>query len=562
MASKGTTIGAGIALDGEKEFKRALTEINQGLKVTSSELVLLSAKYADNGNSIAALTAKNTALENRMSSQAEKVNKLKEALTNAAQKYGESDKRTMEWQRSLNMAEAELITMGKELETNSKALETAKENMKKYGEETGEAEKGMDGLGSKISDIAKKLGINLPAGADTAIRSLDGTKASTVALLGVTTGLIAGFAKLTIETAKTADEILTLSSVSGLSTDTIQEMNYSAGLLDVSTETMTSAMSKMIRSMDDAKNGVKEASEGFKQLRVSWRGMGGELKDSEQMFYEVIDALGRVKNETERDAMAMQIFGRSARELNPLIEAGSKGLKEFAAEAHEMGYVMDASALESFGALDDAMERFNNQGTTLKNTLAMALLPVLTGMFELLNKIDPKILATVAIIGSMAVVAVTVMKGISAVTETVKAFSVAGMKTTAIVVGVVAALIALAAIIAVIMGKSSQMNQTMRNIGDSIGSMTANVNGAQSQTSYRYVNGSHAGGLDYVPYDGYVAELHKGERVQRADENPYNPNSKGSGNQIINMYVHADDLDQASKIVKLFEGLRQDFRMA
>lgn len=561
MASKSTTIGAGIALDGEKEFKRALTEINSGLKVTSSELVLLSAKYADNGNSIAALTSKNQALEGMMYGQVEKVNKLKDALASASQKYGESDKKTMEWKKSLNLAEAELVKMERELEGNSKALQKAKENMEKYGNEAGKAGDGMGSLGEKISSLTQNLGINLPAGADKAIQSLDGAKASTVALLGVTTGLIAGFAKLTVETAKTADEILTFSSVSGLSTDTIQEMNYSAGLLDVSTETMSGSMTKMIRSMDSARDGSKESAESFRQLRVSWKGMGGELKDSEQMFYQVIDALGRVKNETERDALSMQIFGKSARELNPLIETGSKGLKEFAKEAHEMGYVMDSSALESFGELDDAMERFGNQGKTLKNTLAMALLPVLTAMFELLNKIDPKILATVAIVGSMAVVAVTVMKSISAVTETVKTFSVAGMRTTAIIVGVVAALIALAAIIAVIMGKSSQMNQTMKGIGDSVGSMTNSVNGAQQQTSYRY-NGSHAGGLDYVPYDGYIARLHKGERVQRAEENPLNSNSRASGGHVINMYVQADDLDQASKIVKLFEGLRQDFRMA
>lgn len=34
----------------------------------------------------------------------------------------------------------------------------------------------------------------------------------------------------------------------------------------------------------------------------------------------------------------------------------------------------------------------------------------------------------------------------------------------------------------------------------------------------KVVNGSHAEGLDYVPFDGYIAELHKGERVQTADE--------------------------------------------
>src|SRR5690606_2651645 len=134
----------------------------------------------------------------------------------------------------------------------------------------------------------------------------------------------------------------------------------------------------------------------------------GRLKDSETLFYQVIDALGKVRNETERDALAMQIFGRSARELNPLIEAGSSALKELGDEAERMGYVMDENTLQKFGALDDAMQRFNNQTTTFKNSIAIVLLPVLTGFFEVLNKIDPKVIATVAIIGSIAAIAITV----------------------------------------------------------------------------------------------------------------------------------------------------------
>lgn len=555
MATKGkSNIGAGIVLDGEKEFKKAITEINNGLKVTASELALVTAKYSENANSVKALTDKSIVLESKVISQTEKVAKLREALENSAKQYGESNQKTMAWQVSLNKADAELIKMQSELKENSEKLKQAQNDMKKFGNSADEVADKTSSFGNKVGDLANSLGINLPAGADKAIRAMDGTKASTVALVGIVTGLVVGFGKATIETSKLADEILTLSKVTGLSTDTIQEMKFSSELLDVSSETMTGSMRKMIRSMGDAKDGSKEASSAFRALHLSITN-NGKLKDSELMFYEIIDALGKVKNETERDALAMQIFGKSAQELNPLIDAGSKSLKEYGAQAREMGYIMSGETLEAFGNLDDKMQMFNNQTTTFKNSIAIVLLPVLTAFFDLLNKIDPKIMATVAIIGTIAVIGITVIKAVGDITSTFSAMNPAMLKTTAIVVGVVAALIALAAIIAVIAGKGDDLNRTMTSVGTSVGNMTNTVNGAGSQVRYSY-----ASGIDYVPSDR-VARIHKGERVQRADENPYNPEATNArGGDTFNLYVSMDEVGEVYQLISTINKLKQTRR--
>ena len=206
-------------------------------------------------------------------------------------------------------------------------------------------------------------------------------KAAAIALAAVVTAVTAiGAALVTasLDTATLADEINTLSSVTGLSTDTIQELNYASELLDVSTETVTGAMTKLLRSMSSAQDGTGATAEAFAAMGIEITDSAGNLRDNEDVFWEVIDYLGTIENESERDAAAMELLGRSARELNPLIEAGSEAFADLAQEAHDTGYVMDGETLDAFGNLDDNMQRLRNGATTARNAIGQILLPVLT----------------------------------------------------------------------------------------------------------------------------------------------------------------------------------------
>src|SRR5690606_28206328 len=97
-----TNIGAKVELAGEQQFRRALSDINAGLRLTASELALVTAKYADNDKSVAALTARNDVLRSSLTKQTEKVQTLRNALQAAMQKYGETDVKTLKYAESLN----------------------------------------------------------------------------------------------------------------------------------------------------------------------------------------------------------------------------------------------------------------------------------------------------------------------------------------------------------------------------------------------------------------------------------------------------------------------------
>ena len=189
------------------------------------------------------------------------------------------------------------------------------------------------------------------------------------------TGALASF---TTSGAAYADEVLTMSTNTHIATDELQAYMYAAELVDVSTETMTSSMARNIRSMNSAAEGTGEVAEAYEALGVSVTDADGNLRDSQEVYWELIDSLGTVEDSTERDALSMQIFGRSAQDLNSLIAVGSEGMAEYAAQAEEAGAILSEDTLQQFGEFDDVMQRVGSGVDAAKNALGTVLLPVLT----------------------------------------------------------------------------------------------------------------------------------------------------------------------------------------
>ena len=117
--------GLKIGVEGEREFKKSLSEINQTFKVLGSEMKLVQSQFDKNDNSVEALTARNATLNKQIDAQKEKINTLKAALENAASSFGENSKRTQAWQVQLNNAQASLNKMEREVAQNNQALDNA-----------------------------------------------------------------------------------------------------------------------------------------------------------------------------------------------------------------------------------------------------------------------------------------------------------------------------------------------------------------------------------------------------------------------------------------------------
>lgn len=145
------TITTRLAVEGEAEFKRSLSEANSNLKVMRSEMGLVDAEFKGQANSMDALTAKNKILRREQEQQAEKVKALERAVKDAADAYGENDKRTDNYRQQLNRAKKELIDMNDALDENEKYLDEARKSADKCASS-------IDGFGREVKDAGDNLG--------------------------------------------------------------------------------------------------------------------------------------------------------------------------------------------------------------------------------------------------------------------------------------------------------------------------------------------------------------------------------------------------------------------
>lgn len=401
-------INTKFTLSGEKEYQQAISKIGDNMRMLNSEMRKVETAYARNADSVEALTAKNAVYQKGIDKQKEKIETYRKAVKAAQDAQDAQNKKLEEaaktldkgsdeyksiaegaetarkkvekWQTSLNNAEAELNNLNNKLDEN-------KEKIEESGKETGN-------LGDVVSGLTEKFGIKLPEGMQKSMNSMGSLNTTSVKIAGGFVALAVAIAKaekaliaMTKESAAFADNIITLSMQTGQTTDQLQEFSYATELIDVSVDTLQGSLTKLTNNMQDTINGTGNAKASFEALGISVTDADGNMRSANDVFYETIDALGDVKNETERDAMAMDIFGRSAQDLNPLIIQGSETLKAYAQEAHNVGYVLDDEALSALGAVDDAYQRLQKSQEGAKNQLSAEFAPYLTEFYEKITKI-------------------------------------------------------------------------------------------------------------------------------------------------------------------------------
>lgn len=332
-----------------KDTEKYLGDINKLLKFNPQDVNLLNEKQKALAEAVSLTTNKLSDLR-----------KVYETLPKG--ENGELTEEQKKLQQEIN------VTQGT-LEKYKKQVREVTAELDSMGNETDQVEKETKERGEETKTFGALLKANLTRDA----------------IKGLATGIVnlgKQMFEMGKETRAYADNVMQLSTQYGLTTDKIQEFQYMSELTDTSLETITGSMTKLTKNMQTATKGTGDAYARFEKLGISVTDTEGNLRSTDEVFAEAISRLGNVENATERDALAMNIFGKSAMDLNPLIAVGREGLADYRAEAHEMGYVLDTDTLESLGAVDDAMQRANKRLDAVKNQIGRYLAPIVAEITE------------------------------------------------------------------------------------------------------------------------------------------------------------------------------------
>ena len=308
---RGITIELGADTSG---ISKALKGVNSEIGKTQKDLKDVERLLKLDPSNTELLAQKQKLLNDRVQETKDKLDALKQAQASI-------DMSTEEGQRQYDALSREIISCENELKNAQQAASSFNSTAEKISVTAGK-------MSQKFGDLASKTkGLSMAAG-----------------------GALAGMAGLAVKAGQNADELNTLAKQTGVTTDELQKMQYASDLIDVDVDTITGGLRKLKKNLDGHED-------TWKKLKVDVKDANGEYRNITDIFYDVAGALGGIENETERDVLAMDLFGKSADELAGIIDDGGASLKALGEEAENMGVIISQEDLDKANELNDALDQ-------------------------------------------------------------------------------------------------------------------------------------------------------------------------------------------------------------
>ena len=410
--------GLKIGIEGEREFKNALRDINQSFKVLGSEMKLVSSEFDKQDKSVAAVTARNEVLNKAIDAQKDKISTLESALRNAADSFGENDRRTQNWAIQLNNAKAELNGMERELEETAGSADDLGDELKETGDEAEKSGGKFEKLGGVLKGVGAAMGaVAVAAGAAAAKlgKEVIAAYADYEQLVGGVDTIFADSSQVVQNYAANAFKTAGMSAneymetVTGFSASLIQSLGgdtaKAAEVADMAITDMADNANKMgtdISSIQTAYQGfAKQNYTMLDNLKLGYGGTKSEMErllaDAEKIsgikydlssFSDLTEAIHVIQTE-------MGITGTTALEATETISGSISGMQSAIGNLMAGLGNADADIELLIGNVVESFQHVLKNIVPVIENIVKALPPALDGILMAIGDLLPTLLSTV-----------------------------------------------------------------------------------------------------------------------------------------------------------------------
>lgn len=530
------------------EFSGGISECNRKMGLLDAEMKLAKEQANAYGDATDQLKVKQAGLAQKINLQKKIVEQQADAYDKAMSAAKKNEKQIDSLDKALLISRTTLQKLENEYSAVNKELEEMDDNTK-------DADESQRSFGDTIRDVSDFIGVSTNPVVEKLAEHFDNLDSRVGAAILTTGTLVTTLGGLTMKTAEHAKEITNVSQTMGMTTDQYQVWDYILKSVGYDAESASGDLAALAEKAKDAAEGGNDSAETFRMLGMSVKDSNGNLKSQNQLFTELVFALMNMEDVTKRNAIASDLLSTTGEKLVPVLNMSKEELISLKDEAYETGNVMNKNTLSGFQELNKAMVKFQGVTDGLSNTFAVALLPILTSLFEAISAIPTPVLEMIIILSTTIVTITMMMKAVDSTVGTWKKFTdmLSGvdaktMKTTAIILGVVAALIALAAIIAVITGKGNELNRTMESVGNSVGNINKGIQGQQTKYNAKGTE-YYEGGETWVGEHGpELVHLPRGSRIYNTSES-----RKQSGGNTYIFKIDSKNVKEFNRLVEMAE---------
>lgn len=250
--------------------------------------------------------------------------------------------------------------------------------------DSSEADKSIQKTGDNAKSLSSKLGDGLKK---------VGTAAAGIATAAAGAATAAGAAiySLSNDTAAVGDNIDKMSQKIGISREAYQELDFITSQSGTSVDNLKAGLKTLTGVMDKTKDGTSKTATALEELGISAVNSDGSLRDNEEVMWETFEALTKLEDQTAKERLAVELFGKAGSELMPMLNGSADSIQNMRQQAHDLGLVMSNEAVDASVKFTDTMDQLQRSFSAAKNNLGAALLPIVQKFAAKLLDYMPKI---------------------------------------------------------------------------------------------------------------------------------------------------------------------------